>query len=282
MKLTIVKNAALILGLLALTACPNNERRSTLATPQGGATPPVGAGQPPTGNANGSLNLNMRSIQCDLEARRTKDGKFFTSSKSIPKTMAIFTIDPRIDQTIKLQTKFLGLFDIGKFGKTYLKFVPAAVNGSDTLILVNEGLGVNGRQVSMKQAGFAGSEVKLEAYAEGLFMSLTCKGTSQFSTKTSQTAKTNLVCSGKSNTIGSENENVEVVLPMASLTSGEEFTISNAVTGKLSNNGSVITYTATLDSDYGPRVTSSSSLNALSNIKISDDVASIDISCKIQ
>lgn len=284
MKLSTLKYSALLLSLTALTACPNNaDKRTAVATPMAQTPPPAGAGQLPTNPISANPNLNMKTVQCEFEAERVENGKFFNSNVNIPKTIAMLYFDSRNDRSFNLRNKFLGL-DIGRFGKISLKFVPAAnsKNGADTIILVNEGLEVGGRKTTTSQSGFAGEEVKLEARAKGMLMTVACKGTSQFKGKSPQTTKTNLVCSGKSNTISYGEEKVEVVLPLNTLTGGQEFTIANSISGKLNANASNITYSTVLDNELGPNLVSTGSLNANSTIKSADGVAAIDITCQVQ
>lgn len=293
----IMTSSLLFLGLLGLTACPSNssQDRAPLVAPNqgqgipGGNNPNNPGGYNPGGNNPnnpGGQDWIMKGIQCEFEGQRTKNYKYGSINMSIPKTIALISFDSRYETPIDLRTKFLGV-DIGKFGKISLQFVPAdkTKSGTDTIILIDEGLNKNTR---MSQSGFAGQEVKLVAQDEGLFVTVACKGTSQFKSGISHTGKTKLVCHGKSSTALTSEEQIDITIPLSSIQPGEEFVISEAVSAKLDNAATTITYMGSLDPGYAPIVTSTASLKSSATFKIVDtakeqnSLAQINVTCKIQ
>ena len=281
-------NILLLFGLVALTACPSNspDRVNAITPNQGPANP---GANPPSGSTpgnQGQVDSIMKTIQCEFEGQRNSSSHFFSTNTSIPKTVALISLDSRIENPIDLRTKFLGL-DIGKFGKISMQFVPAARTKSktDTIILIDEGLNKNMR---MSQSGFAGQAVKLEAEGDGMFVSITCKGTSQFKSGITTASKTNLFCHGSSNTPLSQEKQINVTIPLSSIQAGQEFTISETVSAKLDSAATTITFMGSLDPDYSPIVTATASLKSAATFRIMDiakeqnSLAEIKITCSIQ
>lgn len=253
-------------------------------TNPGNSTNPNIPGQPGNTNPNGpntGLQNPMKSFQCIFEAQRSSQRSIFSWNSGVPRTVSLIMLDGRVAQTVDLRRRFLGL-DLGHFGTLTMTYRPGAGSAADTVTIKNEGLKVGGEKYRMSQTGFAGQEVKLEAQSEGTYMTISCRGTSQFK-NASTSSRSNLICSGHSSTVAAFDERVEEVVPMSSLRDGQEIQLSQAVTARINGNGTGITYTAVLDPDYGPTVTSTSALNGPASIKASDrSVSDIDISCNIQ
>ena len=246
-----LKSVILLTSLLALTACPDNGRAiAPVITPQ--AIPP--AANPPTGNPI-AIDPSIKSFMCEYEAERNNRRTFFRSS---------VTFYGNREQKIDLRTKFLGM-DFGKFGAIYMRYVPAKKSGTDTIVLVDEGLNKNMR---MSQSGFAGQEVKLEAQDYDLSLSIACKGTTQFKSVVDQTAKTNLICKGKSGRALSPVKEFEEVIPLSSIQDGEQFEIAEALGAKLDRKTSTISYIGDVDPGRAPMVLSTASLKSATTFKI--------------
>ena len=279
----IMTNALLLLSLVALTACPDNSQdRNNIVTPQA-QTPPQGGnigGNP----ANGldQLDTIMKTIQCEFEGQRTNSSKYFNSNVSIPKTIALISLDSRIGTIIDLRTKFLG-FDIGKFGNISMRYVPAARtrSGTDTIVLADEGLNKNLR---MSQSGYAGQVVKLEALDDNMFVTVSCKGTSQFKSGSASSGKTKLVCHGKSSTPIAAEEEIDKTIPLDSVQADEEFEISKEVRAKLDKEATTITFMGSIDPEYAPEITSTASLKSSATFEIKELGSStkINVTCKLQ
>jgi hypothetical protein len=269
----LTENCGVPAGSLPPVNNPNNPNNPNFPGQQPGTNP----GSP----GNTGLVNPMKSFQCVFEAQRSSQHSIFSWNSNVPRTVSLIMLDGRVAQTVDLRRKFLGL-DLGHFGTLTMTFRPGAGSAADTITLKNEGLKVGGEKYRMSQTGFAGQEVKLEAQSEGTYMTISCRGTSQF--KSASTAsRSSLVCSGKSSTVAAFDERVEENIPLSQLRDGQEVQLSQAVTARINGNGTGITYTATLDPDYGPTVVSTSALNAPASIKASDrSVSEIDISCNIQ
>lgn len=276
----IFKNAALLASLLVLAACPNNDRKNApvIAPQQGPVSPP--------GGSPIAIDASIKSFQCEFEAQRSNKSKYFNSSVSIPKTIAVMTFNGNYENRIDLRTKFLGM-DFGKFGAIYMKYVPSSKTktGTDTIILVDEGLNKNLR---MSQSGYAGQEVRLEAQDDGMFVSIACKGTTQFKSGPAQTGKTNLICKGKSSTTLSTEREFEEVIPLSSIQAGVPFEIAEALSAKLDSKASTITYIGDVDPGYAPLVLSTASLKSPATFKISNmgkgqnSIGEINVTCNLK
>lgn len=287
----LVKTAVLLLSLAALSACPGKSQERINAAPPPPPPPPQALTNPGNniGGNNpgaGQVDTIFKTIQCEFEGNRVKSRKYFSSSINIPRTVSLILLDGRYETSIDLRTKFLGL-DIGKFGKISMQFVPAVKtkSGTDTIILIDDGINKNLR---MSQSGFAGQMTKLEAHDDGMYVTVSCKGTSQFKSAAPSTSKTNLVCRGKSSTAVTAEEQVDISIPLNSIVAGEEFTISEAVSAKLDTDSTAITYSGSLDPDYGPVVTSTASLKSAATFRLIDtskeaqSSLEINITCHIQ
>ena len=294
----LIRNVALLASFAALTACPSKQDpHVNVPIPNQAQIGPGGnnpggnnpGGNNPGGNNPGGDNIgsqpvsSIRSFQCEFEGSRSKTRKYFSSSINIPKTVSLITLDGLYETKIDLRTKFLG-FDIGKFGKISMQFVPAAKtkSGTDTIILIDDGVNKNMR---MSQSGFAGQMTRLEAQEDGMNVSVSCKGTSPFKSGTAHTGKTNLVCKGRSSTAVTAEELVNVSIPLNSIKAGEEFVISEAVSAKLDAAATTITYSGSLDPEYGAMVTSTASLKSSATFRLIDTTTSateINITCGIQ
>lgn len=288
-----VKALLLLLSLGALTACPGKSQDRTPVAPNQAQMGPGGSnpggtnpgGTNPGGNIGGPSQVDsiIKTFQCEFEGRRNKSSKFFSSNISIPKTISLITLDGQYEANIDLRTKFFGL-DIGKFGKISMQYVPAAKtkSGTDTVILIDNGVNKN---IRMSQSGFAGQRTQLEANEDGMFVTVSCKGTSQFRSSNVNTGKTNLVCKGRSSTVVTPEEQVNVIIPLNSLQAGQEFVISEAVSAKLDAGATTITFSGSLDPEYGAMITSTASLKSSATFRIVDTSASsneINITCGIQ
>ncbi|MBY0554412.1 hypothetical protein K2P97_07780 [bacterium] len=291
MKQNIMTKTVLLLSVLALTACPSKREEAKVIVPNSnqGQDIPGNNPQNPT-IPDQQMNDIFRSFQCEVEGNVQKQRKFlgirFNSSVNIGRTTSLFTLDARVPTPVDLRRKFLGI-DIGKFGVISMEYVPANAtkSGTDTIVLKNVGLNGNMR---MSQSGFGGQPVKLEALGDGMYLSISCKGTSQFKSGTSHTSKTNLACRGKSVTVNGGTEEIEFLRPLNSLLADEEFEISSVVTGKLDRTQSAITFRANIDQEYAPAIVSTASLKSPATFKTSDgkteqqSVTSVSVTCNIQ
>lgn len=279
MKQILITNMVLLLSLLALTACPNNERNNNPAAipfQNPPTVPVVNPSQNPL-----PVDSNIKSFMCEFEGQRDKLGKHWNSIP-MPKTTSLITVNG--GQRVYLRNSFLG-FDLGNFGTIYMQYVPAdrAKSGADTLNIVNQGLT---KAQNMAQSGFAGEQVKLMAQAERLFVSISCKGTTPFKGAVESTGKTKLVCNAKSKTAASEEDKI-LEKPLNSILAGESFEITPEVSARLDSKATTITYEASLlDSKVSQSVTSSASLKSSSIFSIADKSivprAEIEVSCKLQ
>lgn len=280
----------LLLSLLALTACPSKREEAKVIVPNSNLGQDLPGNNPIQNPTNPQLNDTLRSFQCEVEGQVQKQRKFlgikFDTSVNIGKTTTLFHLDARAQTQVDLRRKFLGI-DIGKFGVISMDYVPANAtkSGTDTIVLRNVGLNGNMR---MSQSGFGGQLVKLEALGEGMFLTISCRGTSQFKSGTSHTSKTNLACRGKSTTVYGGTEEIEFLRPLNSLLPDEEFEISSAVSGKLDRSQSNITFRANIDQEYAPAIVSTVSLKSPATFKTSDgkteqqSVTSVSVTCNIQ
>ncbi len=294
MKNNIITKSVVLLSLLVLTACPNSKDAAGVIVPN--SNPNLGQNFPGSGdpitNPGGQFDSLIKSIQCEVQGEATKDGKFlgirFTKTSSIPRTPTLITLDGSRGTKINLRQKFLGI-DIGHFGNITMEYVPGKLtkSGSDTLILVNEGLNKNAR---MSQSGFGGQPVSLEAHSEDMYLSISCRGTAGFKSGLSNTAKTNLACRGKAKTIYGGDETIEKLIPLNSIVANEEFdlTSSGALVAKLDAAATGITFKANIDQDFAPVIISSASLKSPSTFKTSDgrdevnSLTSVNVTCNIQ
>lgn len=249
---------------------------------------------PANPNQPGATVPGLKSFQCEFEAQRTS-GRRWTTNISIPRTTALVAFDGRTEQRIDLRTKFLGI-DIGRFGTFSMKYKPARGTGGDeTIELRNEGLRIGEERIRIVQTGSASQEVKMEALADGLYIKLSCRNSAQAGAPggagrnrdsgqptpfSSPVSGANLVCVGETRTVGTDREEIDLVIPLNSVAGGQEFEISPAVMGKLSGNS--ITYNAVLDRDFGPTVVATSSLRSAAVIKTNDRASHIDVTCSIR
>ena len=284
-------NSLLLLGLVVLTACPNNESRNNappVVVQQQNPPGPTNPSNPNNPFPNNPLQSNIKSFQCSLEAYRTKQSKFlglhFNKNTSITPTVYVFpVVDNGIEYKTYLRSIFLGI-DIGNFGNITMKYVPAVKTKSktDTIILSDSRLN---EKINMSQSGFAGSDVKLEAYGDDMSLVVSCKGiVSQFKSGTTSTKKTNLICRGTSHTATSELEEVDMTIPLSELLNGEEHAISSAVGIQLDKDAANITYTGALDLEDDVKVISTASLKSPASFTLADKKASakIDITCAVE
>lgn len=278
----IMTNALLLLSLVALTACPDNSQdRNNIVTPQAQTPPGNNIGSNPA-NSPDQFDTIMKTIQCEFEGQRTNSSKYFNSNVSIPKTIALISLDSRIGTIIDLRTKFLG-FDIGKFGSISMQYVPAArtKSGTDTINLMNKGLNKN---MKMSQTGYAGQVVKLEAQGDSMFVTVSCKGASQFKNGSAKTSKTSLACSGHSSTAITAEEEIRKTILLNSIQADEEIELSKAVRIKVDSKAETITYMGNLDVENSLEVTSVASLKSPTKFMVSEQGSSteIEVLCKLE
>ncbi len=172
---------------------------------------PGQAGLPPNPIIQQPLDPNFREIQCEFEAYRVNQRKYFQTRSGTGLMKTSLIIDGRTRQDVDLRSSFLGI-DIGQFGKTKFSFMPANIKGSaDTITLSNRGL--NG-DIEMRQSGFAGKEVRLEAQNDegSVRLTVACKGLGNFKRIATIKAVSQYVCTGKSD-LGLKNEDIEINLP---------------------------------------------------------------------
>ncbi|MEQ1666221.1 MAG: hypothetical protein ABL927_12695 [Bdellovibrionales bacterium] len=284
-KRKLITNVTLLISAIFLSACPGENPKANNAFPNQQQTLPPGSGMPIT-----PIDSSIKSFQCEFEAQRHSGSRFFNSSVSIPKTIAVMTSMGNYEHRFDLRTKFLGM-DFGKFGSIYLKYIPASIakkTNTDTIVLVDEGLNKN---IRMSQSGFAGQEVKLEAQDNGMFVSIACKGAaiSQFKSESSTGTKTNLVCKGKSSTATSLENEFESTFPLNSIHAGVSFDIADGLSAKLDSTASTITYIGDVDPDYAPLIFSTASLKSSATFRIATRKATnanamgeINVTCRVQ
>lgn len=301
----------LLLNLVIMTACPNNESRNNappIVVQQ--QNPPIpGPGNPGNpGNPGGPGNpidpnnpygpgpLVFKDFDCVLEAYRQRPRKFlgikYIDFDPIPRTVfKISFIEGAGSAPFYLRTRFFGL-DSGQFGEIKMEYKPAGGNKkSDRLIITDKGL--NGI-IKVIQEGFAGSEVSLEGFSDSetddMRIFVACQGSphSRFKNEESPAAKTNLVCLGTSYTATSSREDVNVTIPLSSIQPGEVFAISSAVSAELDTSLKKITFTGSLDLERNALITTTSSLKSSARFYIRDiakkhnSFANIDIICNLE
>ena len=174
------------------------------------------------------LDPNFREIQCEFEAYRYNQRKYFSTQSGTGLMKTSLLVDGRISQSLDLRSSFLG-FDIGQFGITKLNYSPANLKGSaDTITLSTTGL--NG-EIKIVQSGFAGNEVRIDAQNDSGSMRLmvACKGLGNFKRIASAKSVTQYVCTGKSD-LGYKNEDIEIALPYNSSISGTETELADGLT----------------------------------------------------
>ena len=179
-------------------------------------------------NPQQPLDPNFREVQCEFEAFRVKKGRFFDSQTGTGLIKTSMIIDGRRSQEINLRSRFLG-FDIGHFGLTKLSYIPANLKGtSDNLVLSNRGLN---SEIMIKQSGFAGQEVRIDAQNESGSMRLTvaCKGLGNFKRIAAAKTVSEYTCTGKSD-LGYGTEEIEVSLPYNTSLSGSETELAEKLT----------------------------------------------------
>lgn len=284
MKQKIGTNAGLLLTLLAttmlLTACPQGGGDDNpMAAPYQEPNNNPGDGNPVPGSP-GPFDYPIKNFRCEFEGQR--------GNKSIIPTVSDIMLGGNYGQTVVLRSKIFGFFDFGKLGVFTMKYEPASKTKSkaDTIILTNDGLNKNMR---ITQSGFAGEGVKLEVAGDGLYVLITCIGTSQFKSPVTQTGKTNLVCKGKADLSTEGEEKIDISIPLKTITPDEEIMISKTVSVSLDNDATTIAYRGSLDPDYAPAVETVASLKSPTTFTISENEkgkhpssGKINVTCSLQ
>ena len=230
------------------------------------------------------LDSNFKAIQCEFEAARTVQYRFFGRTyeevKNTGHLTTMVTIDSRIRQSVDLRGLFLGI-DLGSFGTTKMTFSPATLSGgAESITISNSGLNGN---TAASQSGFAGEEVRLETQNDDgtLRLMVSCKGTSIFK-KPIVKSFSKLTCKGSSN-LGSRKEIINVSLPYGGNLLQNEITLAEnlvmTVTGDTANKDNArITLMATgVDTDL--TVKTSAYLKTSAQLKVDDGYSSVDVTC---
>lgn len=238
-------------------------------------TYPGQSGFPQTPIAQQPLDPNFREIQCEFEAYRYNQRKYFSSHSGTGLMKTSILIDGRISQSLDLRSSFLG-FDIGKFGKTKLIFTPANLKGSaDTITLSTTGLD---GEIKMVQSGFAGSEVRIEAQNDSgsLRLMVACKGLGNFKRVASAKTATHYVCKGKSD-LGYKNEDIEIALPYNASLIGTETELAEGLTMSIQDERVQLT-AAGVASDI--TVQTSAFLKEKIQLTINDAMSDVNVTCQ--
>lgn len=231
------------------------------------------------------LDPNYKTIQCEFEAYRVRQGRWIRHEARTPKITTTVTLDSRVKQEIDLRSRFL-TFDIGNFGRTSMIYTPAGIKGtSDKITLVNKGLS---DMITLSQSGFAGQEVRLDAQSDDgqVRMNIACSGKAAFRKNAPAKAYTKYVCTGKSFLMGAAGEDrIEVSLPYNSSLTDEEIMLAEGltarVTGDSSGDNARVTFTA-LGVGLDLSVVSSAYMKTPTALKASDGVNSVDVTCTPQ
>lgn len=236
--------------------------------------------------SNMPLDPNYKTIQCEFEAYRVRQGRWVRHEARTPKITTTVTIDSRVKQEIDLRSRFLA-FDIGNFGRTSMIYAPAGIKGtSDRITLVNKGLS---DMITLSQSGFAGSEVRLDAQSDDgqVRMNIACSGKSIFKKNAPAKAPTKFVCTGKSFLSGAGGEDpIQVSLPYSSSLTDEDIVLAEGLTAKITGDSSGsdnarITLTA-IGVGLDLSVVSSAYMKTSTALKASDGVNSVDVTCAPQ
>lgn len=305
----------LLLSLVAFTACPNNDRNNNAPPiiqqdypnnpnfPNNPNNPnfpnnPNNPNNPDPNNPYGSGQLIYKDFDCVLEAYRNRPRKFlglirYNEFTPIGRTIfKISFIEGAANPPFYLKTRF-PIFDRGGFGEITMDYNAAGgKNKSDMLIITDRGLNDN---IKVVQQGFAGSEVKIEAFSDSdtddMHLFVACKGSprSQFKNGENSANKTHLTCVGSSYTGTSSKEEINWTQPLNSIQEGEELAISSSVSIKVENSASMITFNGSLDLERNATITSTASLKSEAKFRLKDiskkkhnTSAETDVTCKLE
>lgn len=231
----------------------------------------------PTPNIPGSnlaLDVNFREIQCEFEAFRFKQRKYFHTQAGTGLIKASLILDVRYSQEFNLRNNFLG-FDIGQFGTTKLIFSPAKLKGSADMITLSSD-GLNG-EILLKKSGFAGEEVRIDAQNDSgeARLKVSCRGVGHFKRIAAVKAVSQYVCTGKSK-LGSVLEKIDVALPYNLNLNGSETELASGLSMTIQDNRVQIT-AAGIDGDV--TVQTSAFLKEQVQLNIKDFSSSVNITC---
>jgi hypothetical protein len=258
---------------------------------------PQDPNNPGNGKGNGQWGQqDVKNFQCEFEAQRTRGG-FLGGSAHIPKTIAQIQLVGNVSQTIDLRSRFLGI-DLSKFGKISMRYAPLGSTpgrSADTIILQLQDAKIGVNRAEMSRSGFAGQEVRLEAQDPNVFISIACRGTSQF--RASQATGSNLACSGGTRSAGDGrrlitlpggaqvSQEIDRVISQSELSGGQEVQLTSTLSVKLEN-GNKLTYTGVLDEEQGPTIIATSSLKAPAELRAAETkdekLGFITVQCKLQ
>ena len=255
-------------------------------------TPIVNQQLPIIDNTN-RQDSSYKIIECDIEAHRShQHGGFLhlTSNADLPSTKVIFNVMNNTQmQKFDFQSRVGRLFDIGKFGRTTVTYLPAdrLKNKSEMLVLNNDGLNGN---LKLCQAGVAGDEVRMDVSGEDgrdqLSLSVSCRG--RFSINSVTKVYTKYVCTGQSRLNGADDQKVNVTFPIDSNFFNRELDLAEGLVLKVeSANSSIenarVTFMAQGVSDHVNMISSSRLKGASAGIKTSNSHGDlVNVSCVLQ
>jgi hypothetical protein len=230
-------------------------------------------------------DVNMKTVQCEMEAFRQSKGGFFRINNPGGTLSATMTFDSRVKQVIDLRRKFI--IDWGNLGNVRMTFTPAGIKGvADTITLSNQGLRGVHSLLTISQSGYAGEEVRLEAASDdgSMKFSLSCKGTTPFRKNIVNKTFTKYVCRGNSRLDGfGRGEKVEFSAPYSSGLANSEVALAEGLTATFTNDGSGadnarITITA-LGMGENVSLLSSAYLKTTSQLNATEGVNSVNLTC---
>ncbi len=224
--------------------------------------------------SNSALDANFREIQCEFEAFRFKQKKYFYTQAGTGLIKTSLLLDVRYGQEFDLRNNFLG-FDIGQFGTTKFIFSPAKLKGSaDTITLSSDGL--NGEML-IKKSGFAGDEVRIEAQNDSgnARLKVSCRGVGRFQRIAAIKTVSQYVCTGKSK-LDSVLEKIDVSLPYNLSLNGSETELASGLSMTIQNNRVQLTATG-IDGDV--TVQTSAFLKEQVQLDIKELMSSVNVTC---
>ena len=178
--------------------------------------------------------------------------------------------------------KFFHLSYPSRLGEVKLTYQPAKGRIPETLTIVGKVKDkVARRDVMVKHSGFANSKVEMNAVINGMNLNVSCNNNAVGGLTLSETA--NLVCVGSSHVTTSRyEENIQFIRPLNSILSGEEMMVTEAVSLSLDKVTGMISMRTNIDREYGPDVTSTSSLRADALAEAYEGIGKAKIKCSIK
>ena len=182
----------------------------------------------------------------------------------------------------KTLLKFFHLNYPSRLGSVKFTYQPAKGRIPETLTVVaNIKDKAAKRNVMVKHSGFANSKIEMNAVINGMNLNVSCNNNQTGGLTLSEVS--NLVCVGSSHmTTSRYEENIQFIRPLNSIVSGEEMSVTEAVSLSLDKASGMITMRTNIDSEYGPDVTSTSSLRADALAEAYEGIGKAKITCSIK